>query len=277
MDLQWPDKDPDTTLDYDLDMSEVIPAVDTITAVTATIDSPVTIPALTVVATAFDIPTRVVKVWLTSGLSNTMYRVKVRVQTNWTPSRDIEVMVAIRVSENSGLTPVIPIVVETGLNVPGANALASVADVDAYHALRFNGAWTASADQKVAAIVAATDYVNTAYLYQGSPTYDDQVLVFPRAGMIDADGREYASDEIPVLVKQAIAELALVYVLNGEIVPIKVEGGARMRRERVGAIELEVDYADTENAVAFPKVYALLVPFIATGLVSGGSYSLLRG
>ena len=65
-----------------------------------------------------------------------------------------------------------------------------------------------------------------------------QALEWPRYGVTDYDGNEVASDAIPVEVENATAEAAWREVSGTSLSP-DVTGAAVVKRERIGAIEVE--------------------------------------
>ena len=70
-------------------------------------------------------------------------------------------------------------------------------------------AWTdAATADKDRALISAT-YRLEQEEYAGVVTDRDQALKWPRAGLSDEDGRQYADDEIPAPIERAVCELAL--------------------------------------------------------------------
>lgn len=96
--LSWPDHDPDQQLDYDLDFTDAMPSVDSISTAVTTI-TPVTVPALAEVTTTIDPGGKIVTVWLSGGKAGEHYEVHVRATTASTPARIFDQTVNIRVRE----------------------------------------------------------------------------------------------------------------------------------------------------------------------------------
>jgi hypothetical protein len=96
--LFWPDHDPDAQLDYDLDLTDAMPAADTVALAVVSI-LPVTVPALTEVSTTIDPAGKIVTVWLSGGLAGTYYEVVVTATTSSTPQRVFDQTVNIKVRE----------------------------------------------------------------------------------------------------------------------------------------------------------------------------------
>jgi len=140
------------------------------------------------------------------------------------------------------------LIVEDGSVVEDANAYVTIAFVDAYHELRASAEWlNATVAQKVAAIVQATDYVDTRWSFVGSRADDEQVLEWPRLNAEDRNGFEQ-EDNVPLVVQQTVAEYAL-RALSGDLLPDPEpdENGKfiTLKREKVGPLEEETRYSET--------------------------------
>jgi hypothetical protein len=111
------------------------------------------------------------------------------------------------------------IIVEDGTGLAGAESFVSVAGASAYHSARGNAAWAALASDAIReqALRKATDYMEQVYRlrWAGSRVTTTQALSWPRiyVPIHDfSDGRYpayYAQDEVPDVVANACAELAL--------------------------------------------------------------------
>ncbi len=94
-----------------------------------------------------------------------------------------------------------------------SNSYCSLAFADGYHANRLHNAdWFEDfvKEKLAAALITATGYIDL-FRYKGRPTVPGQALKFPRAGMY-YNGGYAVSDEIPVQVKNACAQIALDYL-----------------------------------------------------------------
>ncbi|MEK7454733.1 MAG: DnaT-like ssDNA-binding protein [Pseudomonadota bacterium] len=122
------------------------------------------------------------------------------------------------------------IIVEDGTGIAGSNSYASVAEADAFHALRLNADWAAATDpQKVSALVRSTDYIRSAYRVCGAP---DQV-------------------------KTATIMLAL-YALAGSL-SAPAERGIKSSTEKLeGTGEFQTVYDDAAPTDPYPMITALL-------------------
>jgi len=91
-------------------------------------------------------------------------------------------------------------VVEDGTGIPGANAYIEVAFADGYFSDRLDTEWTGTPEQKQAAIVLATDYMESRFgaAWVGCRLTETQGLGFPRV----------APAGMPLGLQQACAEYA---------------------------------------------------------------------
>lgn len=133
--------------------------------------------------------------------------------------------------------------VEDGSIVAGANSYITLAAADQYvDDTSGNTTWTAPATDaaKQQALRLATQYIDAEYheRWKGEHVDADQTLDFPRAGIVDRDGYEFDSDEIPQRLKDAVCELAVDYLVNGTLMPdVGTPGSAK--RVKAGPVEKE--------------------------------------
>lgn len=141
---------------------------------------------------------------------------------------------------------------EDGTGLPTANAYIDVAFFDEYFTDRANTAMTElSEEEKRAAIIKATDYVEMLYgkRYIGEKLTDEQALGWPRecTGM----------DEMPLTLKKAIAEYASRAHVGALAPDLTVDATGRLATKlvkKVGPIVKETSYA-SEGAQAAPMLY----------------------
>ena len=115
------------------------------------------------------------------------------------------------------------LVKEDGTGLAGANAYASAADGDAYHAGHFYATvWTAATTaNKEIALVMSTRLIDASYHFNGFKRGSVQALQWPREGAIDPDRRDirlsvlenklgpyFEGDKIPKLLIDATCEMA---------------------------------------------------------------------
>lgn len=161
-------------------------------------------------------------------------------------------------------------VAEDGTGKADANSLCDVAFADAYFLDRAVVAWAAATnDGKQAALVKATDYIETRWVnrFRGCVQFPDtpQALSFPRTG-IGSD------DAVPDRVKKACAEYALRALAGKDLAPdptVDATGRAvQSTRRKVGPIETETVYSQGTSVQQFkpyPAADTLLRPYLLPG------------
>ena len=131
------------------------------------------------------------------------------------------------------------------INVP-QDSYVTIAEADAYHAIRPSATtWSAlSEPEKEQRLVAASDYLDSQYIFNGKKTDENQSREFPRNG----------STEIPTAIKKAVFELALQDSLTSN-------PSAEVKREKVDVLEVEYFQADA-GSLRFGYIDGLLRPFL---------------
>ena len=161
--------------------------------------------------------------------------------------------------------------------VVGENTYGTLADADAYHALRANTDWLgADVSLRIAALVKATQYIDGKYLnWIGSgPTDPDQLLAWPREDAEIGD-RIIDADAIPVELERATFEAALREIRSaGFLLPDLSADNSGIIREAVGSIEVEYSQA----RISRPSIPAVddALGILLTSPPSGGSSFLMR-
>lgn len=166
-----------------------------------------------------------------------------------------------------------PFTVEDGSGVEGANSYVSVADADAYFALRgAPAAWSAATTAaKEQALFLGTQYIEAHYLWStGEVGSDDQGLGWPRTNAEDRHGRTIDSDVVPEVVKQATCEAAS-RAMAGTLLADETQKVVRQKVE--GAVEVEYD-RNADQGTRYPLIDQLLA-----GLSGSSEYSsvVVRG
>lgn len=112
-------------------------------------------------------------------------------------------------------TITVNITVEDGTNVTDANSYATVAEVDAYFEMRDNSSWTGSLREKEAAIIKATDYIDSKYRtrWLGTMYSSTQALMWPRSSVY-IEGTLWEESTIPTQLIFAVCEAALRALSN---------------------------------------------------------------
>ena len=131
------------------------------------------------------------------------------------------------------------------INVP-QDSYVTIAEADAYHAIRPSATtWAAlSEPEKEQRLVAASDYLDSQYIFTGKKTDQNQPREFPRNG----------ATEIPTAIKKAVFELALQDSLTSN-------PSAEVKREKVDVLEVEYFQAD-DGSLRFGYIDGLLRPFL---------------
>ena len=186
------------------------------------------------------------------------------------------------------------IIVEDGSIVAGANAYASLTDLDTYHEDRGNTAWVNADDEtKEAAMLRATAGIESHYRDRWigfKSNHNDanapQFLAWPRkaykdettaAGfdtstmtpLEDNDGIEIAVNSIPALVVQAYNEICLIEI-SEPFVSVRLSRNDMLKYQRVDVIEQEW-LRNAPAVTQFPHVDALLAGLASTAPVKLGA------
>ncbi len=153
------------------------------------------------------------------------------------------------------------IIVETGAIVPNSNSYVTVAELDAFAALRGVTLPTVEADKEVL-LIQGTDYTEGFWdQYQGSIVDQVQSLQFPR-NFVYINGFLFASDAIPQDLKNAQMQAAI----ESNSTDLTPNTGQNIKKEVVDVIEVE--YQDGNGSLyapTFPKVDAYLAKLLKVG------------
>ena len=186
------------------------------------------------------------------------------------------------------------IIPEDGTIVAGANAYATLAEVDTFHEDRGNTIWTAADDEtKEAAMLRATaglesKYRGRWYGYKADHNAGTapQFLAWPRRDDIDqsrangftsatmdpltdGDGIEYPVTEVPALIIQAYKEVCLIEITQ-PFVSIQLSRDDMLKYQRVDVIEQEW-LRNAPAVVQFPHIDALLSTLASSAPVQLGA------
>jgi hypothetical protein len=161
--------------------------------------------------------------------------------------------------------------------VSGANAYITVAEFKAYHAARSQSYGAATDPDIDAAIVRATDYLDTRFRFVGRKlTGRDQTTEWPRLGAWDRD--RYIVNGIPEEVKEACAEYALrALTVTLAPDPTQAASGATVESYTTPVDVISESYTFAAGgAFVMPKYPAADQKLIRTGLVRQ-SGEVIRG
>ena len=155
------------------------------------------------------------------------------------------------------------LIVEDGTGIANAESLVSVEFADDYHAKRGNAAWAAlDLETKEQLLRKANDYFVGIYgeRFAGAKYYVNQFLPFPR---------DKWPGDAPELIKQALAELALI-ARTTPLMPTITRG---KKRVKVGPIDVEYD-GNSATSKKFVAASLRIAPFLG-GFSSGGPFARL--
>ena len=144
---------------------------------------------------------------------------------------------------------------ETGAIVTDANSYADVTDADAYQLDRGRQAWAdADAAVKAAALVRATDYIETRFgrKFVGAPVGDVQELAWPRTGAVyPRTGNPFPIDEVPEDILNGTILYAIEVIGTGfteagmtelAITPEIESSNVKRKKEKVDVLEEETEF-----------------------------------
>lgn len=162
--------------------------------------------------------------------------------------------------------------VEDGTGLSNADSYLSIADADTYHSDRGNSSWTGTDTVKEQYLRKATEYLDRTFDWLGDIKKTTQSLNWPRDNVEDKQGRDL-SDQVPVIIKNATAELAL------EIISSDLDANTTksdyVKREKVG--QLEIEYKDgSPSSKQFNRVVKMLNGLYSSMLSNSSSVSLVR-
>jgi len=167
------------------------------------------------------------------------------------------------------------IIIEDGTGKSDAESFISVETASAYFTARGVTTWDAldTGEETVnreAALRKATDYLTAVYRdrWEGVRYTETQALDWPRAGVV-RDSWQVDTDEIPIEVQRAEAELALKSA-SDDLLADQTQG---VVKEKVGVIEVE--YSEHSPArVRYSFIDAMLRPYLNS--VAGCNVPLVR-
>lgn len=165
--------------------------------------------------------------------------------------------------------------VEDGTGKADADSFVSVSEADAYHTSLGNDGWdspngaSASEELKEQALRRASRFLSDSFKWKGYPVNGrDQNLAWPRFYVSDDEDYGIESNEIPTEVKRATFEIALLEIITPGTMTPTVTESARVKREKVGP--LEVEYLNTRSDAwgdrpTVTKVIDMISPLLRAG------------
>lgn len=147
-------------------------------------------------------------------------------------------------------------VVETGDGLPNSNSYASVAAFVEYHTDRGRSLIDPTTDLQYVdaliepALVLASDYVDTKFIFVGYRYQLNQNMEWPRNNAFYRDGR--IADLVPKEVAECTMELAYKQLTGTELAPDPLLDDTNrqvvMKKEKVGPIEEVTQYTDHQTS-----------------------------
>lgn len=177
--------------------------------------------------------------------------------------------------------------VEDGTGLSNSDSYISVAEATGYHSNRGNVKWTyGGSDTQEVALRVATESVDMIYgdKYLGEVWKRDQALLFPRSTFYDNHGRSVSSETIPQVLKDAVAEAALLFIEK----EVEEPGSGRSALIQNPDPSANVKSYSEDYAGAFSESYTYFSPVSTSKLRvvgmklypilrSGGSITVRRG
>lgn len=167
---------------------------------------------------------------------------------------------------------------EDGTQV-GANAYVSVAEFRAYQTDRGTATNTYSDAQVEAALIKATDYIDSRFRYVGQSHQKDQTTAWPRYGARDSNG--WYINGIHPAVKRVTHEYAMRALIGQLYIdPQRDASGRIIKREskQVGPLRKDVEY-DVQSGITeagLPHFPAADLILRRAGLTMSGSVPIGR-
>jgi hypothetical protein len=178
---------------------------------------------------------------------------------------------------------------------PDADSFVSLAEADAYFTARGETRWAGTDTAKENALRRGTAYLENQYRtrWVGIRSTQSQALSWPRVDgyrnpyrvsiqypILDVDGFQIARDVVPVQVKNATFEAALLAITGATLEPTLIRGGAvKSTSKTVGPISKSVTYTDGAPVIdRYTAIEGILRGLVSsTPGASSGTARLVRG
>lgn len=155
------------------------------------------------------------------------------------------------------------ITIDATVGGASSNSFLTLAELEELvHARPYHSNWDAITDDEVknAALIWATRTL-CSYRWDGNIASVEQALSFPRSGLYDYDGRQYASDAYPDWLEFACSELAFIVATEDRTTDSGTEGFSEIK---VASIEVKIDKFDRPDEVP-DKVFKIFSQWIKQG------------
>lgn len=178
-------------------------------------------------------------------------------------------------------------IVETGAGLSNATSLCGLSTGDGYNSRHPDGdSWEFRDDaEKEMLLEAATMRLQDGVNWYGRKTRRTQALDWPRTGVTDKDGWTIPSNEIPLQVSYAVAELARILGERRDAGQNTTTPSAPLKKVEIGPISIEmatpaassVGTVDKPVGDYLPRSVLLKISqFGCAGTSGGGSGTLVR-
>jgi len=160
----------------------------------------------------------------------------------------------------------------------GTDTYGTLAQADAYFAsmdAAIDAIWDAKTDpQKEVALRTACFYMEGVYdgRWKGNITSLDQVLAWPRAGVVDSERRAVEQTAYPERLKQA--QFELTYKTLTETLSPDIDAGGLLKSKKTGPLNKEW-FAGSSPKKRFEYVDKLVAPYLTS--TSPSTVNLVRG
>lgn len=166
--------------------------------------------------------------------------------------------------------------VEDGTGLIDADAFVSVEYCDTYCNDRELTDWLDGDADPDGAIRRATSFLTNSYVWKGVKLRGRlQAQAFPRMDVQDEEGNAVDPNSVPLEVLQACCELAAYERANPGALAPSVTLTDRVRREKIGPLEIE--YVNTATSLVDARPVLLNVDDMISGLLAEGSASPIFG
>lgn len=141
-----------------------------------------------------------------------------------------------------------------------ANSYVDVAFADEFFLNTIdNDGWPTVLAEKEAALIESTRILDSQFGWYGEIATNEQALRWPRKEVLDADGRLILPTVLPVLLKNAVCNLAYYLLQNGGLNQTQSD----LKGLKVGPIDLK--FSEGKSVIGVPK-------FVIRSLQSLGQY-----
>ena len=165
-----------------------------------------------------------------------------------------------------------PIVVVTTAGSKTANSYGSLDEGNTYHEGHSQGAlWIAATeDARNRALVTATRQLDAWFEWEGDVSFAEQVLLWPRIGVIGRTGYLLDSETIPPVIRNATAELARSRLTNAG----PTDAADDIQRLKAGPVD--ITFREGKETFVIPEEVLIMVKHIGTPRIGRARFTTAR-